>query len=49
MTAGKNADSCGLKGYHAYSLISAFIMKDKNGTAYNMFILRDPWGYSDYN
>ena len=49
MTAGKWYESCGLRGGHAYSLITAFNMTDNNQNIYNMFILRDPWGTTDFN
>ena len=49
MSAGKNYDTCGLRGGHAYSMITAFNMTDKTGTVYKMFILRDPWGTTDYD
>lgn len=48
MSAGKWEPSCGLRGGHAYSLITAFNMTDKAGTVYSLFILRDPWGTTDY-
>ncbi|MFN9910198.1 MAG: C2 family cysteine protease, partial [bacterium] len=37
------------RGGHAYTLVSGFTMTDKDGIAINLFIVRDPWGTSDYN
>jgi len=49
MSAGKYYESCNLRGSHAYSLINAFNMTDKDGNIFKMFILRDPWAITNYN
>lgn len=41
--------ACGIRGGHAYTLVSGFTMTDQNGTEINLLIVRDPWGTTDYN
>lgn len=50
MTIGVNeATKCGNREGHAYTLMGAFTMKDKQNKNYDIVIVRDPWGDSSYN
>ena len=40
---------CGIPFPHAYSLIGAFSMLDKQNNTFNMIIVRDPWGITKVN
>ena len=40
---------CGIAYPHAYSLIGAFSMIDKQNNTFNMIIVRDPWGVTKFN
>lgn len=41
--------ACGIRGGHAYTLVSGFTMTDKDGTEIYLLIVCDPWSTSDYS
>ena len=51
---GSGADStynvCGIANGHAYSILSAFDMKDASNTIHSVYMIRNPWGLDNgYN
>jgi hypothetical protein len=40
---------CGIANSHAYSVLSAFEMRDSNNNVHKMAMLRNPWGKTFYN
>lgn len=41
-------NSCGLAKSHAYSILSAFMIKENSEYTY-MLLARNPWGKTQYN
>ena len=39
---------CGLSYSHAYAILAAFQMTDSSNVTYNMFLMRNPWGYEKF-
>ncbi len=50
---GSGVDStynvCGIPNGHAYSILSAFTMTDASGKVNSVYMIRNPWGYDNYN
>ena len=42
-------NDCGIAYGHAYSVLSAFHMTADDGTVYDMIMLRNPWGTTNYS
>jgi hypothetical protein len=42
-------NTCGIVKSHAFSILAAFTMIDKNNKEHKCILLRNPWGITYYN
>ena len=42
-------NDCGIAYGHAYSILEAFDMIAADGTVHDMYMIRNPWGTTNYN
>ena len=47
--SGSMTNDCGIVQMHAYSVLSAFEMTDSDSTVHKMYLIRNPWGITEYS